>query len=117
MKGTSEDHDEAMSAIIDRFTSDFAEVVDTEAGEKITNLDESLPEEKELKEKITNLVKEYASGSLNEQSFKEQKTRIFAEVATKKKDVLDKSGFYADNLLKSPSKLKKILSMVRNLKT
>ncbi len=105
-EGTSEDHDEAMSAIIDRFTSDYDEVIDTEAGEKITNLDESLPEEKELKEKITNLVKEYASGSLNEQSFKEQKTRIFAEVATKKKDVLDKSGFYADNLLEIAKQIK-----------
>ncbi len=105
-EGTSEDHDEAMSAIIDRFTSDFAEVVDTEAGEKITNLDESLPEEKVLKEKITNLVKEYASGSLNEQSFNEQKTRVFAEVATKKKDVLDKSGFYADNLLEIAKQIK-----------
>ncbi|MCX6793094.1 MAG: hypothetical protein NTY12_03630 [Candidatus Falkowbacteria bacterium] len=98
-QGSQEEHDEAMSAIVDRFVSEYDEMIHTEAGEKKEVLDENNAEEKELKDDITNLIKDYAAGNLNDSTFQEEKIRLFQESSTNKGSVLGKGGMYADNLL------------------
>lgn len=98
-QGDQSEHDEAMSAIVHRFTSDYEDMIHAEAGEEKTVLDEKQPEQKELKENISNLVKDYAAGKLTDAIFQEEKMRILQEASADKKSVLDKSSMYADNLL------------------
>lgn len=121
-EGTSADHDEAMSAIIDRFTSDFDEVVEKEAGERKnilgeksaanespeerTKTEEGLVKENQLKEKIINLVKEYASGKINEEEFKKEKILLFRNFSSKKNSDKEQNVRYADNLLEMAKQIR-----------
>lgn len=104
--GTKKDHDSEMEAIVSRFTSEYDETLHSEAGEMKGGLDENNQHEKQLKEEIINLVKEYASGIINEDAFIEEKTRLFNGVTGLKKDVMGKGQMYADNLLEIAKQIK-----------
>lgn len=105
-QGIQEDSDEAMSAIVDRFTSDYENMIHEDAGEKKEVLDDKKPEEKELKDKISNLIKEYASGNLDDKTFQEEKVRVLAVAKCNDKPVLDNANAVADNLLEVAKQIK-----------
>jgi hypothetical protein len=94
-------HQEAMSAVAERFVSEFSEVVHTESGEKKGTL-EGVPEGEKLalKQDIAELVKEYASGKYdnNIDAFEEERNRILGTVAKYGKNSISEGKMYADNL-------------------
>lgn len=91
-------HEQAMQAIIERFGSEYEEALHTEG-------DLSEKEKKEILDndaingEVKKLVKDYASGLIDEDVFVEEKARIFSEIKGLKKDVIDKGSLYASNLL------------------
>ncbi len=104
--GTKQDSDSEMEAIVSRFVSDYDETVSKDAGEVKESLNEANPQEKQIKDQITQLIKDYASGIVNEDAFLEEKTRIFRGVHDLKKGALGKGQMYADNLLEIARQIK-----------
>jgi hypothetical protein len=86
-------HENAMQAITERFTSEYEGTLSDDEEKK--NLDDKDPESLKAKNDIKNLITEYAKGSLSEQAFKEEKTRI---LNTLNKDNFKGKSNYADNL-------------------
>lgn len=92
-------HQVAMGAITDRFLTEYEGVIREESGEKKKKLDDINPEvKKEFDKDITELIKGYAEGSIDDASFEEARTRILQDVTKYGKDVVAEGKMYADNL-------------------
>ena len=89
-------HEATMGAIVDRFAKDADE--DTiHAGEIKDKLGES-EEEKVIRSGVQRIVKEYASGAINDEVFMNERSRLFNQLKEGRGDVFDKGLMYADNL-------------------
>ncbi|MFZ2975109.1 MAG: hypothetical protein WA055_00585 [Candidatus Moraniibacteriota bacterium] len=104
-KGDQTDHDNAMQAIVDRFSSEYEEdMIHSEAGEKKKTLGNESTEEQELKVEIQDIIRKYATGEIDENEFLERKDRLFNRDIPKikgegKSSLLEKSNLYASNIL------------------
>ena len=87
-------HENTMQAITDRFASDYEGTLSDDEEKKI--LDNKDPESLKIKTDIKNLISEYAKGNLDEEAFRNEKTRILDSL--NKKDKFSSSVRYADNL-------------------
>lgn len=94
-------HAAAMSAIIERFSSDYHDALHLETGETKENFGAS-PEEDRIKRQLVDLLKEYAEKDLSDKNiadtFEAEKSRIFSQVQDKKANILSGGHMYADNL-------------------
>jgi len=89
-------HENAMKGITDRFISEYDESLILSEGEERKFLEQEDEETITAKNEIKKLVTEYAEGKLNEEAFKNEKTRILNIL--NKQDLLKGSNNYADNL-------------------
>lgn len=97
-------HQQAMHVLVDRFASEYEETL--HAGEERRTLDVKASEsDRSLKEGINTLLRDYASGKLDDTAFAEERTRLLQEVPGTKEEVAKKS-MYADNLLEVARQLK-----------
>jgi len=109
-EGTQEDHARAMEAIVQRFTNEFDDNL-RRSGEMEKVLDENSPEEKEIKEKIKQLIIYYAGDKISEEDFNLEKENLFkSEIRGVKdennKNIIDENSLYADNLLEMAKQVK-----------
>jgi hypothetical protein len=92
-----EHHEMAMTAITERFLSEYEGVVKEEAGEKKDSL-EKLPNAAEVKADMKRVVLDYATGKLNDASYAEERTRILQKITKEGKGVVGDGEMYADNM-------------------
>ncbi len=111
-------HQNAMDAIVTRFTADYEEVVHKEAGEERRVIDGSENEgEKATKARVQELIHQFARGEINEEAFQEEKIRIFNEITGNTRRGAAEGGMlYADNLLEIAQEVQKKLSHEAGLK-
>lgn len=104
-KGDKTDHNDAMKAVVDRFTNEYEEeMIHTEAGEKKKVLSDDAPGEQNLKLKIQAMIGRYAKGEINDEQFSKEKDILFQDDVKKikgegGKNVVEKGKMYASNLL------------------
>jgi hypothetical protein len=87
-------HESAMQGISERFASDYEKTLSE--GEEKKVLNNANPEAVKITSDIKNLINQYASGTLDEGSFKSEKDRLL--LGLKDTDILTGSGKFADNL-------------------
>lgn len=90
-------HEAEMRALLKRFSADFDDVIHREAGETREVLGES-EGDRRVKAEVQNLIREYASGKIDDANFQEARNRIFSEVTGVPREEVDKQVGYADNL-------------------
>jgi hypothetical protein len=92
-------HNEAMGNIVDRFTTDYDETIHTEAGEEKRVLDDATPEGQRLNLETRILIRDYASGIINEAAFRVERDRIVADATGLSGEQLRVAVNHTDNLL------------------
>lgn len=87
----------ALSATVNRFTSEYEELIHRESGEKKSLLDgeESQP----IVSGIKDLIKGYAEGRVNAESLEEEKNRLLVEAARQNPKLFGEGMMFADNLI------------------
>ncbi|MDB5166129.1 MAG: hypothetical protein JWM37_201 [Candidatus Saccharibacteria bacterium] len=95
--GTEQDHDQAMSAVVERFTHEYATLHDGEYNESMDETDHGA----ELHDGLKSLVKQYADGSMGAEDLREARTRLLNEYGRGlKQEDRNKGLLFADNILK-----------------
>ena len=100
-------HESAMKGISDRFISEYDDILVLSKGEERKNIDNSDPKVKQATIDIKDLINEYASGKLNEESFKTSKDRILHTLNNQ--DLLKGTENYADNLFEIAENARKAI--------
>ncbi len=90
-------HKEAMDAIVERFESEYEDMIDREAGESKDKLPEG-HETNALKSGLQYLIRRYASGEISEGSFEEEKKRQLAFFREAFPKALPSAKMFADNI-------------------
>lgn len=88
-------HEATMGALVDRFSSEFDEMIETQRGETRQVLDDNSYDVNIVKKQILDLVKKYAAGKISDAGFQEAKHRIFDSLH--EGQVAD-AQFHADNI-------------------
>ncbi|MDP3992736.1 MAG: glycosyltransferase [bacterium] len=91
------EHEKEMGAIVDRFTSEYEELVHTEAGEQKEAL-ENDEYGQQIKDEIIGLIKDYASETIGEADLAEEKTRLLSAIQLVRPDLLGDGVLFADNI-------------------
>lgn len=117
-KGDLTDHENAMSAIVERFAAEYEGETMLRKGEEKKTLEAKQPEEVGLKNNIQNLIKRFAGGTLSEEQFKLEKNNLFdkdfvdsGDEKSSKKNAL----LYVDNLLEIAKQVKESVIHGRGL--
>ncbi|HEY0979890.1 MAG TPA: hypothetical protein VGE18_00570 [Candidatus Paceibacterota bacterium] len=103
-------HQSAMDAVTERFLSEYDGVIREDAGEKKALLEEENPEVKTLKGEITEMIKGYANGSIDDATFDVERDRILESVGAVGKETVGEGRLYADNLKRVAEQLKHALN-------
>jgi hypothetical protein len=109
-------HDEAMSAIVSRFTSEYEEdmLKDEERDSKKDRSDQEKGSQiREVEADIKTLIKRYAGSNMSKESFEEEKKRILSRCDPE--SASDKS-LYADNLFSIATEVKEAVTHGAKLK-
>ena len=86
----------ALKSTIDRFSSEYDELVHTQAGEKKETKDET----DQLSRGVKKIIEDFVEGRLNEETLREEKVRLFNEYRKEHgEEALGKGIVTADNLL------------------
>jgi len=93
-------HNEAMSAVVDRFIQEYDEAIHTDAGEERRTIkkESSSADDRHLNFAVRALIKEFASGKISEESFKEERDRIIADAPGFGIEKLKNTATHTDNL-------------------
>lgn len=94
-------------ATTERFIAEYEDTVHAEAGEVRDQLGDTEVEQN-IKHGLQELVRAFAGGDLNEESFEEEKKRLLGDLQATRGDVLDKGLLYADNLLELAKQVKEM---------
>ncbi len=92
-------HDEAMEAVVDRFVSEYEEVIHTEAGEERKIVTDESTEDARLNQEVRALIREYASGAIDDETFNAERGRIISYATNFNGDDLSAAITHTDNLL------------------
>lgn len=108
-------HDEAMAAVTERFVSEYISRDDLKkngSGEDKKTLDENDAETKKLKGNIQKLIREYATGALNDDDFNTERRRLLAHVngLGNYENVVGEGKMYADNLMTIAQQVKQAVA-------
>ena len=98
-------HQAAMSALIERFGSDYEETIHREAGEERGVMKDS-DIEKTFKGDIKTLIKEYAAGNMDEATFKSGQQMMIDQLKKVKPDIIKDGEMYANNLAQVAEQVK-----------
>jgi uncharacterized protein (DUF362 family) len=110
-----EAHEQAMKAIVERFSIDSEEMVHQDAGEEREIIIADKKEEMIIKDSIKGLINDYAMGKIDENRFKEEKKCILANLKKEKGEVIDKGDMYADNMLEVAKEVKQAIEHGKKL--
>jgi hypothetical protein len=91
-------HNYAMDNLIRRFSEEYEEMVHTEAGEE-RRVIENTVEEAEIHRLVKELIISYASGLIDESTFKEERVRIISGVLNMSRNDIESEVKHTDNLL------------------
>lgn len=100
---SGEAHKNAMSAIAERFSSEYEELVDKKGGEEKKLLDNKTPEGINTTAEIKKIIIAYARGELNDVDFKEERNRIIGAISDEN---IKGASSFADNLLEKAQEVK-----------
>lgn len=92
-------HYEAMNAIVDRFVKEYEETIHTEAGEERKIVGNENADDQHLNISVRALVREFASGRIDENAFREERNRIIANTTGFRGEKLKNTVSHTDNLL------------------
>lgn len=110
--GSKADHEAAMNAVIDRFVFSWKEDVGLlRSGEDMKKLQESKKEENSFSNEINELIKRFASDSINEAQFRSEKDKLLhgklGNISDKRGNAfVENNSIYADNLLEIAKQVK-----------
>src|SRR3989338_7786838 len=94
-------HDEAMDAVVDKFTDEYSkEIIAKDADQRNRKLETSVAGVPELKTHIQDIIRRYARGELSDTAYEEERNRLLSQVTGVARDVIDDGSMYADNLKK-----------------
>ena len=97
----------SLGAVVERFASDYDEVIHTEAGERRNLLDDPTdPAANNIKTSIRELLRAFADDDLDDGNFEEEKNRVLKDLAAENPDLLGPGLLYADNLLEIAQNVK-----------
>lgn len=118
-KGEKADHENAMKAIVQRFATEYEGDL-LRKGEEEKILGDKNTEEKNLKNDIQDLVKQFAGGALSEDQFILEKKKLFGAKLRGVKDLRGESfgkekALYADNLLEIAKQVKNSIAHGKGL--
>ena len=105
-QGEKEDHDDAMNAIVERFQAEYETQTLLRTGESKRIAQESSPDDVRLKGELSDLIKGFASGSVDEALFQKEK-KVILEKYTQKSA---KETLFADNLLEVAKQIKESIA-------
>jgi hypothetical protein len=91
-------HDEAMNSVVNRFIQEYDETIHTEAGEERKIIGNESLDDQRLNIAIRALIREFASGKIDDESFKEEQKRIIAEATGFTGEELKNTVAHTDNL-------------------
>lgn len=92
-------HDEAMNSIVDRFIQEYDEAIHTEAGEERRIIGTETPEGVNLNDAVRGLIRDFASGSIDEDVFRVERSRLIEEATGLTGEQLQNTVNHTDNLL------------------
>ena len=92
-------HAEAMNAVVDRFVQEYEEAIHIDAGEERRKVGVENAEDTRLSTEVHALVKEYASGKIDEESFNAERSRIIAYATGLTGEQLASAVHHTDNML------------------
>lgn len=98
-------HEEAMAALVDRFSQDYEEAIHEEAGEEKRVLAPQGDQAADY-QNIKNLLKEFAVGNISESNFIEARNRILSNLTGLDRSQIDSEVQHTDNLLEIAQQLK-----------
>lgn len=104
-------HREAVGAVVDRFVSDYDEAIHTEAGESRERANEVVRVE------VQRMVKDYATGRLDESGFMESRNRLFSHIRGVERGKKNEGLMYADNMLEVARQMRDEVSHGRAIET
>lgn len=91
-------HEAAMSSVVDRFVQEYEEVIHTDAGEERRVVGNESPENQHLNMLVRALIREYASGRIDEDNFNEEKKRVISEATGLDGEELENTVNHTDNI-------------------
>lgn len=105
--GAKSDHENAMAAIVERFSAEYESENLLRKGEKKKVLVSDNLKDKAIKDGIQNLIKKYAAGELTDDQFNLEKNSLLNnnKFATDEM-IYHKESVYADNLLEMAKQIK-----------
>ncbi|MCR4286324.1 MAG: polyhydroxyalkanoic acid system family protein [Candidatus Kaiserbacteria bacterium] len=92
-------HAEAMNAVVDRFVQEYEEAIHIDAGEERRKVGVENAEDTRLSTEVRALVKEYASGKIDEEGFNAERSRIIAYATGLTGEQLASAVHHTDNML------------------
>ncbi|MFT5359812.1 MAG: hypothetical protein ACI88L_000275 [Candidatus Paceibacteria bacterium] len=104
-----EHHEMAMTAITERFLSEYEGVIREDSGEKKKTLEDSEEGAEEIKTGIKKLVLDYASGAINDEAYAEERTKLLSKITGASKDTVGDGVMYADNLKEMVQQVKQAM--------
>src|SRR3989338_9188566 len=97
-QATSTAHEQAMQAVVERFTQEYEEAIHKEAGEQRKVVETEKTEDRELNASVRALIKEYASGAIDDGAFLAERGRIIAQATGMTQEAAKNAVNHADNL-------------------
>jgi hypothetical protein len=88
-------HEASMGAVVQRFSNEYDQTLhdqskDPETKEVLNN--------SQIQGEVKALILDYANGKLDDQTFNEEKVRLFSSVKEKSRGVIEKGDLYASNI-------------------
>lgn len=100
---TRQAHQNAMLAIVERFSSEYEELIEKKGGEEKKLLDNKNVEGVKTVADIKKIIIDYAKGVLNDVTFREERNRIIGGISDEN---IKGASTFADNLLEKAQEVK-----------
>lgn len=107
-------HEEAMAALVDRFSQEYEETLHAEAGEERVVIGATGEKSAEY-QAIKDLLRDYAAGHMAEPEFVESRNRILSGLTGLDRAQLDSEVRHTDNLLEIAKQLKQAVENGQSL--
>ncbi len=102
-------HDDAMAAIVSKFTSEYDGLIRKDAGESKEILSEDKEGVTEVKDLTKKLILDYASGKIDNDTYNSERDRVLSKVTGVSKEIVGEGVMYADNMKDVSEQVKQAL--------
>lgn len=113
-------HEKTVNAVVERFLTEYDEVIHKESGEDRRILGDSKrkgqrKKELKIKTQLEDLIKKYAAGKVKKSAFLNQKDKLIAYTSGFDKDLVAKGDMFADNMLEMADQVKAMVDHGQSL--